>query len=67
MCVIKIGRRKLVIVFVQRVMVLNQQILPSLLVVSDLQAFIDPTIVLAMFMLSFIFVIVTINGSMWSF
>ena len=52
MCVIKIGRRKLVIVFIQRVMVLNQQILPPLLVVSDLQAFIDPTIVLAMFMLS---------------
>ena len=36
----------------------NQQILPSYLVVGYLRAFIDRAIVLSMFMLSFIFVIV---------
>ena len=39
-------------------MIFNQQILPSQLVVSLLRAFIDPSIVLSMFILSFICVIV---------
>ena len=50
-----------VVTFVQRVKVFNQQILPFL---SSIQpAFIEPAIVLPMFMLSFIFVIVY----MWSY
>jgi hypothetical protein len=45
------------IFFVLRVLVFNQQIFPSYLVVSYLQAFIDHAIVLPMFFLSFIVIV----------
>jgi len=44
-------------IFVHSEIVFNQQILPSWQVAPLLRAFIDPAIVLSMFMLSFIFVI----------